>query len=48
MSKYNKFWVAAAAVVVAVLTQVYGGNNQTVRLVVEVLGAIGVYATPNQ
>lgn len=48
MQKYNKFWVALGTAVVAGLSQYFGADSTWVTLAVTILGAAGVYATPNK
>ncbi len=44
--KYRKFWVALATLLVSVLST-YVPDAQWLPLVIQALGALGVYAVPN-
>lgn len=48
MQRYNKFWIALAAAIVAGLNSYFGSNSEVVNIVTALLGAVGVYATPNK
>lgn len=48
ISKTRKFWVALGGAVVAFLTGIYGPDNETVRLAIGVLTALGVYSVRNE
>lgn len=47
MQRYNKFWVALATAVVAGLSYLYA-DAQWLPLVINLLGAVGVYQVPNK
>jgi phage shock protein PspC (stress-responsive transcriptional regulator) len=48
LGKYNKFWVALVAAIVAGLTQYYGQDSTIVSTVTGLLGALGVYSVSNR